>query len=164
MRSARIERAIHKAMEESNGEVVRATALLVEDVQSDEKLYRDVMDPLVRKACYDLLRDLHRQERKIIWESDFSTTDDHRSRIEALARGTVSSLMDLPLPSGKPLGDAYHDELVATSLFYTRQSNNMRVKGRFFALVAKRTPEGKIVRQVLSLDDLESLKREAQAR
>jgi hypothetical protein len=160
--TSRVQEAVQEVLTAAENDVVKATALLQARVMEDRDLYREIMDPLVRTACYDLLRRLQKSERRIIWQSDFSKPEDHRSRVIALAGGTLSSLLNFPLPSGLRLGDATRQDVLSAAAFYAKQANDMAVKSCWLELVAKRVKEGTIVRDVLDDRALIALKKKAE--
>lgn len=147
-----------QALTDAKGDVVRATELMVGRVLRDQTLYRQLLDPLARTACYDVIRQICRSDRRAIWNSAQPSTDDQRARVIALAGGVRASLMDFPLPGGLRLGDAQRADLSAAAAFFSRQATDMGRKARWLGLIAQSLPDEKSVSEVLTDARLSELK------
>jgi hypothetical protein len=54
------------SLAEAEGDVLRATDIMVERVMSDTRLYKILMDPLVKTACFDAIKtQCGRESRRI---------------------------------------------------------------------------------------------------
>jgi hypothetical protein len=67
--STHIQKLAAKVLSEADGDVQAATAALVRAVKRDHALYRTLMDPLVREACYSKVRKVCRSNRQEIWHT-----------------------------------------------------------------------------------------------
>jgi hypothetical protein len=146
-------------LDAADGDVMRATAIMVGKVTKDSVLYRVLMDPLVREACYAALTQACRRRRRTVWDVQPPSAETQRNTVVDLARGMT--LLDFPLPGGLRLRDASRDDVAAAAEFYLNQASDMAVKGRWLRLVAQAVPGKKKVGSVLSIERLEELKIEA---
>lgn len=149
------------ALEKANGDVIAATELMVGWVKKDPTLYKPLMDPLVKDACYDVIRSACQRERRAIWQMKQPSAEDQRNRVVALAGGTANTLLDFPLPGGLRLRDAKRDDVTAAAEFYGRQSKDMGAKAKWLQLIAQHVPAKKTVREVMSDARLAELREEA---
>lgn len=156
------------ALDESGNDMKMATKLLASRVLSDATLFRLIMEPLVELACREAVRACVKSQRRSVWNeprqgSAPARTTDHNgpARVAALVAGTIAGLMDFPLPGGKRLADATKGEVEAASWSYRAQADDMSIKGRWLALIAKKLSPNDVVRNVLTEDDLTSLRQEA---
>src|SRR6266566_5191414 len=147
-----------RELEAADGKVEIATKAMVRHVRADDRLYRQLMDFLVQQACYSTICAVQRKNRRPIWDQPQPSPKDVRRRIRVFAKG----LMAFPLRSGLRLGDAFREEIEADSKFYLAQANDMHVKGRWLALVAKKLPPNKPVGRVLTETKLKQLKAAAE--
>lgn len=150
-----------EALEATGGDVVRATELMVARVMKDPTLYRPLMDPLVKSACYDAIARQCHQERRAIWHAKQPDPAAQRGGVVALAGGTANTLMDFPLPGGLRLADARRDDVTAAAEFYGKQSKDMGTKSKWLQLIAQHIPAKKKVSQVLNDARLAELREEA---
>jgi hypothetical protein len=111
--SSVIQRLAARILNDANGDVQTATEALVRAVRKDPQLYRTIMDPLVREACYSKVREVCRANRQEIWHTPQPSITAQQS-IAALAEATRSMLLNFPLPGGKALGDASKAEVETT--------------------------------------------------
>lgn len=132
---------IAKRLMAEHDDVRAATEDMVDLVQSDTALYRELMDPLVRTACYSAITAACRRERKTIWTARNYDKAGNGGRVETLARATI---LLMPLPGGKLLKDATADDLREAADRYQRQADDMAAKARFFDRVAAACPRGKV--------------------
>lgn len=161
-------RAALDALEECGNDMKLATEALVSRVLSDPALFRVVMEPFVRDACAHAVRLCVKTQREASWRPGRGNlsvvrTEDAAgpARVAALVAGTVAGLMDFPLPGGKRLADATKGEVETASWSYRAQADDMSIKGRWLALIAKKLSPNDVVRNVLTEDDLTSLRQEA---
>ena len=152
-----------KAIKWADGNVQSATIRMCADVMGDTKLYRRLMDPLVREACYSVIRAQCRMQKRAVWSAPQPSAGEHKRRIGLLADGTHLTLMDyFRLPGGTRLGDATKAELIAASAFYMKQGRDMVIKGQWLWLVSRAVPENKTVRAALTDKQLKSLRARAE--
>jgi hypothetical protein len=147
------------ALKLNKGNVLPATDYLLARVTKDDHLFRALMRPLARQACYDLVRSFSRKNRnQVSRDADIRIANvGQRQRVEALAAGTATTLFDFPLPGGPLLGEATREELLAAAEFYHKQADDMDFKYRWLKRVASMVPEGKIAKDVLTDKQLTSL-------
>jgi hypothetical protein len=157
----------HQAYVRARGNMKRAVELLERMIRADDKLYKEVLDPLLHEACVRLIHAANAKQRMTAWTSvEIPTERDGRSAIDALASGTIRALnlMDFPLPGGKPLGDANRQEVIAGARFYAKQANDMAQKAAWLRLVADRMTGRKLVKNCLSVEELLELQEESKPR
>jgi hypothetical protein len=140
------------ALAAADGDVVRATDAMVTAVMNSKVLYRSLMDPLVKQACYDAIRGQCRAQRRVIWETPQPSASSTRDRIGGLAAGLT--LMDFPLPGGIKVGDATRAEVMDASDSYLAQATDNAAKGRWLRLIARHVTGDAKVRDVLTLERL----------
>jgi hypothetical protein len=160
--STHIQRLAAKVLSDADGDVQSATEALVKVIKKDPQLYRALMDPLVREACYSKVREICRSNRQSVWNTSQPTPVTGQQAISALAQATRSMLLNFPLPGGKALGDATRAEVETASREYLTNGKNMVVKGRWLAAVARLVPRNCVVRQKLTEQKLQSLKSKAE--
>lgn len=149
------------ALETASGDVVKATEIMAARVAKDPTLYRHLMDPLVKNACYDAISQQCHRERRAIWHAKQPTTEAARGRILALAGGTAATLMDFPLPGGMRLAAATRADVTAAAEFYGKQSKDMSGKAKWLQLIAQHVPAKKTVNEVMTDARLAELREEA---
>jgi hypothetical protein len=98
------------SLAEAEGDVLRATDIMVEHVMSDTRLYKILMDPLVKTACYDAIKTQCGHQSRRIWESFQPSADAFRERVKALAQVIAS---DFGLPGSRKLDDTVRNEVAA---------------------------------------------------
>ena len=157
-----ISRVARESIVAGGGDAVKATAIMFNRIMKDPELYRLLMNPLAQTACYDAIRLCQRHSRSVIWHTTQPSAEDERGRIIALAGGTMSSLMDFPLPGGLRLANALREDVDAAAEFYALQSQDMDHKASWLRLVAKATPRNKTVGDALNADRLAVLRKEAE--
>lgn len=149
------------ALAANGGDVLRATEWMIERVGKSRALYRSLMDPLVKTACYETIASVCRKNRSTIWNTQQPTAEEQRGRVIALAGGTMSSLLDFPLPGGLPLRLAGRGDVAAAAEFYSRQSKDMNAKARWLQMIAQSIPDDKTVQEVMTDARLAELQEEA---
>ncbi len=153
--------AARSALEQAEGDVVKATGILVARVAKDPTLYKPMMDPFIKTACYQAITSQCQQQRRTIWNSKQPTAEQQRDRVVALGQGTAATLMDFPLPGGMKLRNAKRDDVSAAAEFYRRQSNDMAGKAKWLQLIAQHLTGKKTVSQVMTDARLTELREEA---
>lgn len=139
-----------EALQQSNNDVVRATHIMVARISKDQSLYRMLMDPLVKTACYDAIRKICRGNREAIWLMPQPSNTQEHENVIALARGTVATLFDFPLPGGLLLKDANRHDLSEAIKFYAAQAKDMGAKAKWLELIAQCLTDKKRVSDVLT--------------
>lgn len=141
------------AMEQADGDVLKATEILEAQARSNMDVWRELTDTLLRTACYDACRAVCRSERRIIWNSPNYDKGGNGERVKQHA----NTLLDWPLPGGKKLRDATKQDLLEASGFYSKQAAQMTSIANWLDAVAKKV-KTKTVGETLSADDLEKLR------
>jgi hypothetical protein len=80
------------------GNVQAATETLVKVIQKDQHLYRVLMGPSLRQACYAEIRKVCRANHRAVWVNPPSPVTEQQ-RIAALAQATRSMRLDCPVPA-----------------------------------------------------------------
>jgi hypothetical protein len=132
----RIVELAEKCLADADGNALDATALMEEIVSDDASLFRELMMPLLRTACYDAVGSVIRSTRSQIWNAPNHDPGGRGARVHALAAG--NRLMMFQLPGGRYLGEATRAEVLVAATFYDRQAKDMTMKGRWLELVAKK--------------------------
>lgn len=152
-------------LKETDGDVVKASALMVEMLRSDAGLLVSVVDHAIGLAIKTVFNQKIRNRREAVWSgrppSGGSSAVDTPSTVVALARGIARSLYDFPLAGGVYLGDATGEQVLAQVHAYRAQVDDLSIKRKFLSAVAEKLAPFQIVRKVLSEEDLIRLKSEA---
>lgn len=148
------------ALATADGEVRRATDLLYERAMTDQAFLDHHFREAIRTACYAAVSGCVRQERRAVFAMPQPTSPERRAQINALASGSIRSLMDFPLPGGKRLGDATRGEVSEAADAYGKQARDMAWKSRWLGHIAQSLPDGKRVADVLTDERLEELRAE----
>jgi hypothetical protein len=98
------------SLAEAEGDVLRATDIMVERVMSDTRLYKILMDPLVKTACYDAIKTQCGHQSRRFWEAFQPSADAFRERVKALAWVIAS---DFGLPGSRKPDDTMRGEVAA---------------------------------------------------
>jgi hypothetical protein len=148
-----------EALDIAGGNALKATELMVERVESDGRLYRLLMDPLVRLACYNVVSQQIRSKRKAVYKTKQPSKKKAKASVAALAAG---NLLDFPLPGGLRLGEATRNDVAAAQAFYASQASDMGHKARWLGMVLHALPKGKKVKDAITPAKLEAFKVEAE--
>jgi hypothetical protein len=146
------------ALKQANGNLEEAARILESNVRTNERLWRALLEPLVRDACYFAVSKQQREVRERVWSPAPprpGVTGESRARILAAA-----NLLMFPLPSGKFLGEASRGEVAEAAEFYSKQSRDMAHKARWLSLVSQSVPPGKTVKVILTHERLRELQQE----
>lgn len=131
-----------------------AAERLLEQMNRDPKLYREIVAPFEGEAARLAIQRSKRAERRVIWNRP-SAPD---KRVHALAQTNALTLLDMRLPSGKRLGDADADETREAAEHYRQAEAHMRSKAVFLEAVSAKVKGRKCVAECLSAEELERLR------
>lgn len=131
-----------------------ATERLLAIMRCDDAVYRLAMQPHERAVAAGLVAQRKIKRRAYIWNRP-SAPDN---RVEALARTNAVSLLDMQLPSGKRLGDATRDEVIAAADDYKARADWNAAKARFLSKVSEKMKGKRPVKSVWTAAELEELK------
>lgn len=81
----------------------------------------------------------------------------HSRRVAGRAALEVRMLLSAPLSSGKRMGSATRADVMAEAALYEPQARDMWTKVNYFRLVATDMPDGKVVEQVFTNEQLTAL-------
>ena len=154
-----IEVAAIEAIEASEGSVLEATNILVEAAENNKELFKHIMDPILRTACYNIIRSHIRAERKIVWMAPNYSASGNGERVVALGQLT---LMEFRLPNGMFLKDASTDDTWSAAIFYENQSTDMGRKAQWLKRISLAAQDG-IIGKKLTLEQIEQLHAEVMA-
>lgn len=141
-------------MQACQGDLAKAVEMMERKVAANHAVFREIMTPLLREACYTILRKLVRQERRAIWAAPNYTQGGNGERLEVAAL----TLLDFPLPHNQmPLRDARRDDVLAGADWYQAQADDMQHKARWLREIATRIG-GATVAKKLSAEALNKLK------
>ena len=125
----------------ARGDLSAATDKMEARVRQDDFLFRSLMSPLVRQACYDALRSQVRKDRAKIWTAPNYTQGGNGQRLEALA----TTLLDFRLPHASiALRDAKREDVEAAAQWYESSASNMAHKARWLRAVAEKIGKAKV--------------------
>lgn len=118
------------------GNVKQAAEAMESRVLKDDALFKELMLPMVSRACYDFICDVVHSRRRSICDTVKRANDEMAGSIAL--QNTARSMLDFPLPGGLLLRDATRHDCVDAAVYYERQASDMFGKGRFLRSVAKR--------------------------
>jgi hypothetical protein len=151
-----------RCLDQNPGDIRDATTLMFETVIADPALYRALMDPLVRNACYNALTKVCRERRQQVWRAPAPVNDLKKQAKRVGAMGE-DNLMHFLLPGGQFLGDATAVDVDVAAQFYLKQARNMHDKGIWLQLIRRALGSTrKPVAAVLSEETLWDLRRQAE--
>jgi hypothetical protein len=141
--------------------VKQACENMLRMMENDRALYRAVMHPHEWSVVNGLIGDAKRGQRKNIWNKTVANwqrpvAPDERAKV--LAQINSLTIMDMRLRSGKRLGDAMKEEVVDERDYYSKMSDHMADKARFFGIVAEKMTEKQTVAEAFKPDDLEAVR------
>lgn len=130
-------------------------------MEANRTLYNSVMQPHIDTAVRDLIGSDKRQERRQIWSKQVAkwsrpVAPDERAKV--LARINTMTIMDMRLRSGKRLGDAMKNEVADERDYYSKMSDHMADKARFFGVIAEKMKKDQTVSQAFKPQDLEAVR------
>ena len=115
-----------EAFKQSDNNTDRAADILFDRLKSDPVLYAQYIDPLIREWCQQVIgSECVRKPRASIWTPAVNASSNAR------ANTFKNSLLDFPLPGGKPLRHATKADLKAAIEIYTKQAKNMMSKAQW---------------------------------
>jgi hypothetical protein len=146
-----------ECLEAEGGDVREAAKRLGVRLMEDEHLRASVLEDLVQIAVSRAVDSKTSDARRRIWRQ----SADGPAQVVALANGIFNSLYDFPLAGGVKLGDATKDQVLAQANAYGTVIADIQVKRRFMQAIAGKLKVGDRVRDVMTEDQLRSLKSEA---
>jgi hypothetical protein len=160
------------ALDSADGDVARATDIVVEKLLEDKLLLRSVIHEAIREASAYHVRRKMRSDREIIIRGAMLRAQDPvrsvavpngggRNSVVALASVVRNSLLDMPLAGGLKLRHAKHEQVITQANLWESMSKDTGRKARWLMLIAKSVPPGKTVGEVITEDRAEALFREA---
>ena len=152
----------NEAFEQSNGDVAKASDILFKRITTDNALHAAYIEPLIREWCADLISaECVRKPRHAIWNASMiepvpasATTTESNER----ARNFARSLLDFPLPGGKPLHLASKADVEQAAEFYRKQAEDMAWKARWMQRIAGAMGRKRTVGSAFTAEQLEKLR------
>jgi len=124
-----------KSMEKAGGDIQEATDIMEQWIIGDDRLFNELMTPLVREACYNALRKTVQEERRNVWTAPNYTKAGNGDRLVS----TALTLLDFRLPHNlKVLREAGKDDLIAGADWYEKHAGNMQHKARWLRAIAEK--------------------------
>lgn len=154
-----VESVARECFKACDGDARAATKKMAAMVRADIGLFRQLLDEMVERACYDELSKLNRANNSAIFNAPNYDVGGKGERVKALASG--NALMFFRLPAGPLLGQAHKADVQAAADFYAKQAKDMGWKGRWLQLVAQRIEGNKTVGKCLTEQQLAKLKERA---
>jgi len=118
------------------GDVRKAADYMESIVLKDDALFKELMLPMVSKACHEIICDVVHARRRSICDTVKRANDEMAGSIAL--QNTARSMLDFPLPGGLLLRNATRHDCIDAAGYYERQASDMFGKGRFLRSVAKR--------------------------
>jgi len=134
-------------LEEAGGDWKKAAALMHERVEADRKLFNELVEPLLKDAVWQQIRNAAHAERKAFRATGGNSTPDSADGIRQSAR---RSWMEYPIWGGMKLGDATgHDLDHAASQYDVLAKANATERDRMRRVRAALERDDQPVRQQL---------------
>lgn len=149
--------AARDCIEQAKGDRYKAAKLFRREVDEDGGLRRELIEPLLEKACWEQIRRVAHVDRKPYWSSTVKTGNDNTSGIASVAKKHAQDWLSYPLSCGKVLGDANRDEVDAERALHEMNARTNAVRARFYGKIVDAMGSAKRVRDALTNDKLDEL-------
>lgn len=150
-----------QSLTQAKGDVQEAVVIMQGRVEGNKALYRELMNPLVRTACYEAIAAVRRSNREKVWTAPQHQDNSGSKGVESLANAN-RSLFDFPLPHGGTVQTATRGDLIRASVFYYTQGRDMVIKANWLKKIAQKVPVGRIAGEVLSEQQLRLMQTNAE--
>lgn len=161
---------VKACIEEAKGDNPAASRLLEARARADRHLYDAITGPYLDGACWNLICQEVRSERKVVWESTRADPiaqkgDRLPHLVKSAAQHVVEGLhmMSLPLPDLPRLGRCSKEQVLRAVAYYETHAADARIKGKFLQMIADRLREGDIVSAVIKEKELTKLRQQAES-
>lgn len=131
------------------------TESLLQYCLENEAAREAVLLPMLRQGCYETVRGLLREKRGQVYVTSGYDPEGKTDRIRGFAR----SLMEWPLPGGKPLGEATGADVLSAAEFYERQAEQMQSTAAWLSAIASRLAPQQKVKNALSEAQLAEMRK-----
>lgn len=135
-----------QALRDNDGRTKEAIQTVVERLQADKRLMREVVAQAVVVAATELVNHHMHEERRAVMVSAARARDG----VMALANGIKFSILDFTLDGGVKLRDATPDQVNKSADRYESIGRDVGQKARWLRLIVKGVPQGKRVGEVVS--------------
>lgn len=139
---------------ESVGNLDKAASLMRQAIEADARLLHELMEPFIESAIRTSLKELMRGSRAGYFHA--MANRDDASGLRALA-AQARDYYGYPLSGGTLLGDADHAQIMSDASLLLAQSKTLNTRGLMLKHIAKKIPEGKTVRDVLTEEQLKRI-------
>lgn len=146
-----------ECLEEAKNDITQGLAILMARGEGDEMVYRGIMRPLYRTACYELLSRQVRGARAKLWAPPTRLV---KAATDRAISSSAQLLLNFPLPGGKPLSLAVKADVERAAKFYYQQSSDMTCKSRWLERIGKSMTGTKMVKDVFTEEKLRELQEE----
>lgn len=156
---------VQAAVDSCNGDLLQAAQLLERQAHNDAELSQAVTAPFLTRACWDLIRQYARTERRYIWQAPHADPQGQKgARVTHLAASNALTLLNMPLPiTGLPrLGEALREQVEEAAIYYSTHAKDAIIKAKFLALIAQTLPKGKRVAEKFNEAQLVKLREKAE--
>lgn len=138
---------------DAGGDWKKAAELMQERIDGDDKLFRELVQPMISQAIWYQIRMAAHAARASYKQS--ANVDD-ATGLKAVAKETRRKWLDYLLSGGVKLGDADKAKLTTESEMHAAFARGNEIKAQFLASIAKKVGDKK-VRDVLDDDQIEKL-------
>lgn len=150
-----------EALAMTQGDRSKAADYLIERLRDDPTVGTQIIDRALRIAANQAVAQILAYRRARILSThaqDRQGTEDRamvRQQNDRVVILASSRLSEFPLPSGKRLSDATRDDLEAAAQTMQRGIIAVAQRANWLLSIARRMPEGALVRDVFTEDQLE---------
>jgi hypothetical protein len=145
-------------------DVEKTKAFVLARLKNDKVLFEALIDKAIRYSIAEKTMHAARDEQRAIVHSTprrLPRIAENYKTVNAVKDAMSRCWLEFRLWGGSKLGDADRKELEQSAGNYATQSSDMSKKARWLFSIAAKLPEGKIVRDVLSEEQVSALWSEA---
>lgn len=147
-----------QCLEDAKNDRLKASKLFRREIDEDGDLRRELIEPLLDKACWDQIRKVAHTDRKPYWASvGHQANADNTDGVQHVAQEHARDWLSYPLSCGKVLGDANRDEVLAEQSMHDMHARQNAIRARFYGKIAEKMGKAKRVRDALTNDKLDEL-------
>lgn len=153
--------AARDCMARANDDRAKAAKLFRREIDQDGDLRREMIEPLLDKACWEQIRKVAHADRRPYWASAGAQSGaDNTSGVKGVAKTHAQDWLSYPLSCGKALGDANRDEVEAERDMHDMHARHNAMRARLYDKIIGAMGKAKRVRDALSNDQLEEFSAE----
>lgn len=148
--------AARECIDEANGDRAEAAKTLRHRIDVDGDLRREMIEPMLDKACWNQIRAVAHKERRPYWsESAASVNEDKAAGVRSVAVQHARQWLDYPLSCGKRLADATNADVIAEAEMHDMNARTNAIRAAFYRKIATAMQDAEKVSDVLTNNQLD---------